>query len=536
MVGGRYRIVRLLGAGGMGTVYEALQVDLNRRVALKVLQRSADPVFVERFRREAQAAAGLGHPNVVAVTDFQTPPDGPPFLVMELLQGESLASAIARAGKLPPARVAYVMIQVLAALEAAHRAGIIHRDIKPDNVFLIQTPAASDVVKVLDFGIAKVESADAAPLTVVGVAMGTVAYASPEQSLARRLDHRTDIYAVGATMYHALTGRVPGDSTNAPTAGAPASLAMVRPLVDVEPGLPRRFAEIVDRAMAWDPADRFATATEMRAALAPFVPATSSPALSPAPAPMAPRMVSTQAPTLAPEEVRAAARPATVLVQAPRPRKADQGVPSWPFAILGAMIVVSLVIFVVAAFALSGAARQEVAQTSPTATPPPVPTPLTMSAPALDASTPTPTSTSPRDVRPILQKPDAGAPAALSDASAPSLDGGVTWRWSSFAYAQGAEVPVNYTLNARVREQIAIKSNTIVACFTHLAGGKETKRSYYYAIQDDKLVLRAIRTRDNAALDGCITNLLNHASLGPPPHANPWPPEVDVEISWAPRL
>jgi hypothetical protein len=158
VLGGRYRIVRLLGAGGMGSVYEAVQVDLGRRVAVKVLHSTEDPTYLERFRREALAAAGLGQPNIVMVTDFQSPPGEPPFLVMELLTGESLAHAIARAGTLPPARVVTIAAQVLAALEAAHAKNIIHRDIKPDNVFLTQTPAAVDFVKLLDFGIAKLET------------------------------------------------------------------------------------------------------------------------------------------------------------------------------------------------------------------------------------------------------------------------------------------------------------------------------------------------------------------------------------------
>src|SRR4051794_38637824 len=149
VLGGRYRIVRELGRGGMGIVYEAVQQDLNRRVALKVLLSFGAGPQLERFRREAQSAAELRHPSIVQVTDFQTPADGPPFLVMELLEGISLGELIDKQGALPYPRVAFITTQVLAALVAAHRAGIVHRDIKPDNIFLTSTSVAHDLVKLL---------------------------------------------------------------------------------------------------------------------------------------------------------------------------------------------------------------------------------------------------------------------------------------------------------------------------------------------------------------------------------------------------
>jgi eukaryotic-like serine/threonine-protein kinase len=303
LLGGRYRVVRELGRGGMGVVYEALQQDLNRRVALKVLLAFGGGPQLERFRREAHSAAALGHPNIVQVTDFQTPSDGPPFLVMELLEGSSLGSLIDTQGPLPYPRVAFITTQVLAGLAAAHRAGIVHRDIKPDNVFLTSTSVAHDLVKLLDFGIAKVESSDAAPMTSYGQVMGTPAYMPPEQARGAQVDARSDVFAVGATMYHAITGRLPtppADGSSA-TMEAPRSIMAAAALSLLRPDLPTGFTAIVDRAMMPDPAARYATADEMRAALAMWSPPTSSPALESAPrmAPPSSAMPSTQMPSTA---------------------------------------------------------------------------------------------------------------------------------------------------------------------------------------------------------------------------------------------
>ncbi|MFI5298360.1 MAG: serine/threonine-protein kinase, partial [Polyangiales bacterium] len=218
LLGGRYRVGRLLGAGGMGAVYEAMQEDLGRRVAIKVLlpeviASSDDAEALRRFAREARAAAALHHPNIVAVTDF-SPGDAtaPAFLVMELLQGRSVARAIMDEGRLGPERVVTIAIQILAALETAHAAGLVHRDIKPDNVFLVPVTGAAggELVKVLDFGIAKLArggGATSSGLTATGAVLGTPAYMSPEQARGRDVDARSDLYAVGALMYHALSGR-----------------------------------------------------------------------------------------------------------------------------------------------------------------------------------------------------------------------------------------------------------------------------------------------------------------------------------------
>jgi serine/threonine-protein kinase len=251
VLGGAYRIVRLLGRGGMGVVYEAVQEGLGRRVAVKVLSAAHDPELLERFRREAIAAASLGHPSIVGVTDFRVSPGEPPFLVMDLLEGESLGRRVERTGPLAPSAVVAIASQVLAALDAAHARRIVHRDVKPDNVFLTSTPTAKDVVKLLDFGIAKLAPEEAAPLTRAGEVIGTPAFMAPEQADGAQVDARTDLFAVGATMYFALTGRPPGE-----------------PLARVRPRLARGLVAVVERALSPEPASRFATAEEMRLTLA----------------------------------------------------------------------------------------------------------------------------------------------------------------------------------------------------------------------------------------------------------------------------
>ena len=271
----------------MGTVYAAIQEGLGRRVAVKLLdpRLAEDRDQLERFRREAEVVAALGHPNIVAVTDFQYPDDDnrQPFLVMELLRGESFGACIARESALPYGRVAFIAAQVLSALGAAHRAGVVHRDIKPDNVFLLSDAAVPDTVKVLDFGIAKMSIEGQAKLTGTGAMLGTPAFMAPEQARgAPDVDARADLYAVGAMMYQALTGKLPHEAPSVPALlfaiveKEPASLREARPDV------PAELVAIVGRAMAKDREARFADAEEMRRALAPFsgLPASLRPPVS----------------------------------------------------------------------------------------------------------------------------------------------------------------------------------------------------------------------------------------------------------------
>jgi eukaryotic-like serine/threonine-protein kinase len=267
-LGGRFRIIRAVGAGGMGAVYEAMQEDLGRKVAVKVLRNFAGhPDEVARLQQEARAAAALGHPHIAQIIDFCHHPGEPPFVVMELLEGRSLYDVLRSETRLAPSRVAFLMIQVLSALGAAHRAGIVHRDIKPSNIFVTRSPTFGEVVKILDFGIAKVPTAPGQRITSPGQLLGSLAYIAPEQAMGMDVDGRADIFCVGLTMYEALAGR------RAYVADDEASLLYKAVHAEMTPfsffaawaGAP--MVQIVDRALARDRAQRFGSADEMASRL-----------------------------------------------------------------------------------------------------------------------------------------------------------------------------------------------------------------------------------------------------------------------------
>jgi tRNA A-37 threonylcarbamoyl transferase component Bud32 len=214
----RYRILRKLGEGGMGTVYQAEHALIEKRIALKVLfpelTRRTD--LVARFLQEAKSASRIGHENVIDISDFGQSPEGVVYIAMELLDGHDLSYVIKTEGPQPWARARPILMQIAKALRAAHEHGIIHRDMKPENVFLIQREGRPDFVKVLDFGIAKVVNVDdgGPRLTQAGMIFGTPEYMSPEQAQGQMPDHRVDVYAVGCLMYHLLTGEVPFTADN----------------------------------------------------------------------------------------------------------------------------------------------------------------------------------------------------------------------------------------------------------------------------------------------------------------------------------
>ncbi|HEX2882925.1 MAG TPA: protein kinase [Polyangiaceae bacterium] len=221
VIGGRFRIKRVLGEGGMGIVYEAEQQmgSTIRKVAVKTLhkQLSTDPSVAARFHRECGTVAGLEHPNTVKVYDFGTTPDGHLYIAMEFLQGDPLNVVIEKGAPLEPTRVINIVRQIAGSLDEAHQQGIIHRDLKPENVVLISRAGEKDVVKLLDFGIAaRTESADAAKeakLTQQGMVLGTPPYMSPEQFTGKALDKRSDIYSLGVMTYEMVTGQLPFEAT-----------------------------------------------------------------------------------------------------------------------------------------------------------------------------------------------------------------------------------------------------------------------------------------------------------------------------------
>ncbi len=269
VLGGCYEVVRMVGEGGMGRVYEARHQRLpSKKFAVKVLHPdlARQPDVVTRFQREAEASSVLSHPNVVDVFDVSSSADGRPYIVAELLQGEELGSHLDRVGKMTSHGAAHVVRQVCAALGAAHAAGIVHRDVKPENVFLV---GDGNHVKVLDFGISKVgDNKDG--LTKTGTVMGTPDYMAPEQARGDRVDARADIYAVGAMLFRALTGRKPFEGLD-PMATLTAVLTQEPPRPsELNSAVPLALELVIQKAMAKSPAERFQSMAELDAALAPF--------------------------------------------------------------------------------------------------------------------------------------------------------------------------------------------------------------------------------------------------------------------------
>jgi serine/threonine-protein kinase len=291
---GKYRLIAPLGSGGMGTVWRAEHLTLRSGVAVKVMnQRIADhPDALARFQREAQAAAALRSPHVVSVLDSGVH-DGAPFVVMELLEGESLDQRLRRVGRLPFEETARIVTQVARALTRAHEAGIVHRDLKPANVFL-QHNADEELAKVLDFGVAKLASMETNPLTSTGAVLGSPHYMSPEQARGRRdVDRRSDVWALGIIAFECTTGRRPFESAVlgdlllkicTDPAPPPSTLA------SVPAGFDAWFARAIER----DPDRRFQTALELSDALSALVPAPApaqSVSVAGAGAPLAPPLV-----------------------------------------------------------------------------------------------------------------------------------------------------------------------------------------------------------------------------------------------------
>ena len=274
VIGGKYRIVRVIGDGGMGTVYEAHHEVLETNVALKFLhgELAQRPGLGSRFLQEARVSARIHSPHVTHVTDVDQMADGSPYLVMELLQGEPLQQAMDRLGKLIPTQAVDFALQILAGLEAAHAIGVVHRDLKPDNVFIVPS-SNGPLLKLIDFGIAKLRASTVYQkgLTRAGVVMGTPEYMAPEQLFAaENVDHRADLYSLGVILFEMLSARRPADGDDVETIVAAVVSGNVRHLAQLEPNLPKALVAAVERALLPDREARFGSALEMRVALAPF--------------------------------------------------------------------------------------------------------------------------------------------------------------------------------------------------------------------------------------------------------------------------
>ncbi|MEM6960938.1 MAG: serine/threonine-protein kinase [Myxococcota bacterium] len=274
-IAGQFRIVQRIGSGGMGAVYRAEQVDMNRFVAIKILHSKYLPRadLVSRFRREARAMSHLSHPNTARVFLHGQLEDGACYFVMEYLEGCNLAQVVRDEGPIEPGRAIHIMVQVCGALEEAHRMGIIHRDLKPENIFLTCQGGIEDFPKVLDFGLAKVTERQMRPdsliLTRKGMVFGTPEFMSPEQARGKTLDARSDIYSLGMISYEMLTGKLPFDAKqpmeyiNHHLNTSPIPLGERAPQLHIPAGLDAALM----RALAKEPAYRFETAALFAQAL-----------------------------------------------------------------------------------------------------------------------------------------------------------------------------------------------------------------------------------------------------------------------------
>ncbi|MBC7224813.1 MAG: serine/threonine protein kinase, partial [Anaerolineae bacterium] len=274
---GRYRLLEVIGRGGVATVYRAWDVLGERYVAVKVLKEeyTEHPEFPERFRREAETVLHLDHPRIVGFLDYGVE-DGQHFLVMEYVEGETLARMVQERGALPIAQALDIARQVCEALEAAHGSGVIHRDIKPQNLMCMP----DGTVKVMDFGLARV--ATEVTLTQTGIFMGTPRYVSPEVVKGERVDHRSDLYSLGIVLYEMLTGDIPFSSESTWALLQSHVQEIPPPVREARPEVPEWLDQVVAKALAKDPNARFQSAAEFRAALRPPEPETQA---APAPTP-----------------------------------------------------------------------------------------------------------------------------------------------------------------------------------------------------------------------------------------------------------
>ncbi len=270
---GKYLVVRQIGVGGMGAVFEGTHDKLRKRVAIKVLHPhlAASPATISRFLREGEAAASIVHPNVVTVDDVGVE-GGVPFLAMEYLDGEDLGALLAREKRLPVMRMTDLILPVISAIACAHDRGIVHRDLKPENIFLCRGTGGGHVPKVLDFGISKVSNSHAdLKLTGTNALLGTPYYMSPEQAGGKKdIDGRSDIFSLGVILYLCLTGSLPFPGAALLDVLMAIAHEQPPPVSSKEPSVPPELERVVERAMAKSPAARFKSARELGAALLPF--------------------------------------------------------------------------------------------------------------------------------------------------------------------------------------------------------------------------------------------------------------------------
>ncbi len=334
---GQYQIVEELGRGGMAVVYKAYHAALNRYVAIKVLppQFAFDQEFVQRFLREARAAAALHHPNIITIHDV-TQAEGYYFIVMQFVEGKTLDQVIAESGRLPLPRIQRIMSQVVDALEHAHERGLIHRDVKPSNIMVDE--ARNDQVTLMDFGL--VRAAEDTSLTKTGTIVGTPEYMSPEQAEGGEIDHRTDIYSLGVVLFKMLTGQVPF-SKSTPHAVLIAHMTQEPPSVSsISPGLSSPVERVIRKALVKDRQGRYGRVSDFGRDLSLAVEGKMPPALD----------VKKKRKPVAPQRPeptrRAAAPPAadpTVVSRKAAPKPGEGKGWMWAVGGLGALFIVGLI-------------------------------------------------------------------------------------------------------------------------------------------------------------------------------------------------
>ena len=408
VVAGKYRIDALVGEGGMGVVFAAPHEHLDERVALKVLRPSfaASKQATLRFLREARATAKLKNGHVTRVLDVDTLPDGTPYLVMELLEGEDLSSALERTGPLPVADAVRYVLDACEAVAEAHALGIVHRDLKPANLFVVRAPHTH--VKVLDFGISRIMAGSSVKRGVetgANAIIGTPSYMAPEQHVrADSADERTDVFALGVILYELLTQRRPWEGDASPVIYALMMTSEPASIAERRPDVPAALTEIVKRCLKLEPAERFPSVRDLASALAPLIdarfPESGSRLVAPAP--------STQAPV---------SRPAIEPAPPPKRRTAM-------------LVAAGIGAFALIAIAIVFAARspEPTHPSSGVGGPlPPPPTVETSAPPSLPELPPPPTVTAeapapPASHAPIVRKPRPVVTAAPAPAASASAD------------------------------------------------------------------------------------------------------------------
>lgn len=441
LIADKYRVVEILAAGGMGVVVAAEHVQLGQRYAVKFLLSDAQHAqSVERFLREARAAACIESTRVCRVFDCGTLPDGSPYMVMEHLVGHDLGHELKTRGRLPVGETVDLLLQALEGIAEAHAVGIVHRDLKPSNLFLCQKPGRAREVKVLDFGISKLMATDESTeedLTATATMLGSPRYMSPEQvQNAKNVDARTDIWSLGVILYQLLDGKSPFAGTTMGETIGKVLLHVPPPIRETRSDVPDGIGQVIDRCLERDRERRYRNVAELALALAPFGTPASQPsvqritallvggqlgapaaALSPTPASPLPRPPPPEEELTRPIQRRAATDDLTVGTVGPvtqaaaaefRPKRRGLVVAVGALALLGVGAVLAL--------ALAGSSPSSPAPASAAAAAPPVPAPPPSAAPAVEPSpSATAVATAPS------AEPFASAPVAPSASASPAL-------------------------------------------------------------------------------------------------------------------